>query len=162
MARIRLNDVLKLVISLIICQLAGFIGSLFTTPAIPSWYATLVKPSFTPPNWVFAPVWTTLFLLMGISAFLVWRKGIENPRVNLALRLFIIQLILNIIWSVLFFGLRSTLLGLVEIIILWTFILFTILYFFKVSKIAGILLLPYFVWVSFAAVLNFSIWRLNP
>jgi tryptophan-rich sensory protein len=99
---------------------------------------------------------------MGISAFLVWRKGIENPQVNLALRFFIIQLVLNSIWSVLFFGLRSPLLGLVEIIILWTIILLTILYFFKVSKIAGILLLPYFVWVSFATVLNFSLWRLNP
>lgn len=162
MGKLKSVDILKLVISLILCQLAGFIGSLFTTPAIPTWYETLNKPSFTPPNGVFAPVWTTLFLLMGISAFLVWRKGIENPRVNIALRLFIIQLILNIFWSVLFFGLRSPLLGLVEIIILWTSILLTILYFFKVSKIAGILLLPYILWVSFTAVLNFSIWRLNP
>jgi tryptophan-rich sensory protein len=162
MARIRLNDVLKLVISLIICQFAGFIGSLFTTPTIPTWYASLQKPTFNPPNWVFAPVWISLYFLMGISAFLVWRKGIENPQVNLALRFFIIQLVLNSIWSVLFFGLRSPLLGLVEIIILWTIILLTILYFFKVSKIAGILLLPYFVWVSFATVLNFSLWRLNP
>jgi tryptophan-rich sensory protein len=159
--KINLNDVLKLIISIIICQLAGVFGSIFTTPAIPSWYATLVKPTFNPPNWVFAPVWISLYFLMGISAFLVWRKGIENPRVNLALRLFIIQLILNSLWSVLFFGLRSPLLGLVEIIILWTSILLTILYFFKVSKIAGILLLPYILWVSFAAVLNFSIWRLN-
>ena len=162
MAKINLNDVLKLIISIIICQLAGVFGSIFTTPAIPSWYATLVKPTFNPPNWVFAPVWISLYFLMGISAFLVWRKGIENPRVNLALRLFIIQLILNSLWSVLFFGFRSPLLGLVEIIILWIFILLTILYFFKVSKIAGILLLPYILWVSFAAVLNFSIWRLNP
>ena len=162
MIKIKFAEILKLVISIIICESAGFIGSLFTTPAIPSWYATLVKPSFTPPNGVFAPVWTTLFLLMGISAFLVWRKGIENPRVNLALRLFIIQLILNSLWSVLFFGLRSPLLGFIEIMLLWTFILLTILYFFKVSKVAGILLLPYILWVSFAAVLNFSIWRLNP
>jgi len=160
--KINLNEILKLFLSIIICQLAGIIGSLFTTPAIPTWYATLVKPTFNPPNWVFAPVWTTLFLLMGISAFLVWRKGIENPRVNLALRLFIIQLILNSLWSVLFFGLKSPLLGFIEIMLLWTFILLTILYFFKVSNIAGILLLPYILWVSFAAVLNFSIWRLNP
>jgi tryptophan-rich sensory protein len=160
--KINLSEILKLFVSLTICQLAGVIGSLFTIPAIPTWYATLAKPTYNPPSWVFAPVWTTLFLLMGISAFLVWRKGIENPRVNLALRFFIIQLILNSLWSVLFFGLRSPLLGLVEIIILWIFILLTILYFFKVSKIAGILLLPYILWVSFAAVLNFSIWRLNP
>jgi len=160
--KINLNDVLKLIISIIICQLAGVFGSIFTTPAIPTWYAILQKPSFTPPNWVFAPVWTTLFLLMGISVFLVWRKGIENPRVNLALRFFIIQLVLNSIWSVLFFGLKSPILGFVEIILLWTFILLTILYFFKISRMAGILLLPYILWVSFAAVLNFSIWRLNP
>ncbi|HEX9911812.1 MAG TPA: TspO/MBR family protein [candidate division Zixibacteria bacterium] len=160
--KINLNEILKLIISLIICQLAGVIGSIFTTPAIPGWYAALVKPTLNPPNWVFAPVWTTLFLLMGISAFLVWRKGIENPRVNLALQFFIVQLVLNSLWSVLFFGLRSPLLGFVEIILLCFFILLTIVYFFKVTKIAGILLLPYFVWVSFATVLNFSLWRLNP
>ena len=160
--KINLSEILKLFVSLIICQLAGVIGSLFTTPAIPTWYATLVKPTFNPPNWVFAPVWTTLFLLMGISAFLVWRKGTGNPQVNLALRFFIIQLVLNSIWSVLFFGLKSPILGFVEIILLWTFILLTILYFFKISRMAGILLLPYILWVSFAAVLNFSIWRLNP
>jgi tryptophan-rich sensory protein len=160
--KINLNEILKLFISIIICQLAGVIGSVFTTPAIPTWYAALVKPSFTPPNWVFAPVWTSLYLLMGVSAFLVWRRGIENPKVNLALRFFIIQLVLNSLWSVLFFGLKSPLLGFIEIIILWVFILLTILYFFRVSKIAGILLLPYILWVSFAAVLNFSLWRLNP
>jgi benzodiazapine receptor len=160
--KVNLNDVLKLLASIIICQLAGVIGSLFTSPAIPTWYAALVKPTFNPPNWVFAPVWISLYFLMGISAYLVWRKGTENPRVNLALRFFIIQLILNSIWSVLFFGFRFPLLGFVEIILLFFFILLTVVYFFKVSKIAGILLLPYILWVSFAAVLNFSLWRLNP
>jgi benzodiazapine receptor len=159
--KINLNEILKLFINIIICQFAGVIGSVFTTPAIPTWYATLIKPSFTPPNWIFSPVWISLYLLMGISVFLVWRKGIENPQVNLALRFFIVQLILNSLWSVLFFGLRSPFLGLVEIIILWIFILLTILYFFRVSKTAGILLWPYILWVSFAAVLNFSLWRLN-
>jgi benzodiazapine receptor len=159
--RINLNEILKLVVSIIICQLAGVIGSIFTTTAIPVWYSTLIKPSFTPLNWIFAPVWTGLYLLMGISAFLVWRKGLDNRLVNSTLRLFIIQLILNTFWSILFFGLRSPLLGLVEIILLWVAILLTILSFFRVSKIAGFLLVPYILWVSFAAILNFSIWRLN-
>ncbi len=160
--KINLNEIPKLLISIIICQFAGVIGSVFTTPAIPTWYATLVKPSFTPPNWIFSPVWISLYLLMGISAFLVWRRGIENPQVNLALRFFIIQLVLNSIWSVLFFGLRSPLLGFIEIVLLWIFILLTVFYFFRVSKTAGILLLPYLLWVSFAAALNFSLLRLNP
>jgi benzodiazapine receptor len=159
--RINLNEILKLVVSIIICQLAGVIGSIFTTTAIPVWYSTLIKPSFTPLNWIFAPVWTGLYLLMGISAFLVWRKGLDNRLVNSTLRLFIIQLILNTFWSILFFGLRSPLLGLVEIILLLVAILLTILSFFRVSKIAGFLLVPYILWVSFAAILNFSIWRLN-
>jgi benzodiazapine receptor len=159
--RIRFNEILKLVVSIIICQIAGVIGSIFTTPAIPVWYASLIKPTFTPPNWVFAPVWTGLYLLMGISAFLVWRKGSDNHLVNSALRLFIIQLILNTFWSILFFGLRSPVLGFLEMILLWVAILLTILSFFRASKIAGFLLVPYILWVSFAAILNFSIWRLN-
>lgn len=151
----------KLITSIVICQLAGVIGSIFTRPAIPTWYATLEKPSFTPPNWVFSPVWITLFLLMGIAAFLVWNKGLSDEQVKIALGVFGVQLILNVLWSVMFFGLRSPLAGLIEISILWIAILLTILYFFKVSNMAGILLIPYILWVSFAAVLNFSIWRLN-
>jgi len=154
-------EILKLAISIIVCQLAGVIGSIFTTPAIPGWYAALVKPSFNPPNWVFAPVWTSLYLLMGISVFLIWRKGLDNHLVNSGLRIFIFQLILNTLWSFLFFGLRSPLLGFLEIILLWVAIVLTILSFFRVSKLAGILLLLYILWVSFAAILNFSIWRLN-
>lgn len=153
--------ILKLLISLIVCQSAGFIGSIFTTPAIPNWYVTLNKPSFTPPNWLFSLVWIFLFVLMGISAFLVWGKGFGDKRVRIALSIFAVQLILNILWSVVFFGLRSPLAGLIEIAILWMAILLTVLNFFKVSKIAGLLLLPYILWVSFATVLNFFIWRLN-
>jgi benzodiazapine receptor len=151
----------KLIVSIIICQLAGVIGSLFTTPAIPTWYATLKRPSFTPPNWVFSPVWITLFVLMGIAAFLVWNKGLNDQKVKMALSIFAVQLILNVLWSVMFFGLRSPLAGLSDIAALWVAILLTILCFFKVSNTAGILLIPYILWVSFAAVLNFSIWRLN-
>jgi tryptophan-rich sensory protein len=160
--KINLNEILKLVVSIIICQLAGFIGSIFTTPAIPGWYAALVKPTFTPPNWVFAPVWTSLYLLMGISAFLVWRKGLDNHLVDSGLRIFILQLFLNTLWSFLFFGLKFPFLGFLEIVLLWVAILLAILSFFRVSKLAGILLLPYLLWVSFAVILNFSIWRLNP
>ena len=154
-------EILKLVMSIVICQLAGVIGSVFTTPAIPTWYATLKKPSFTPPNWVFSPVWITLFVLMGIAAFLVWNKGLGDRWVKIALSIFAAQLILNVLWSVMFFGLRSPLAGLIDIAVLWIAILVTILYFLKVSNMAGILLIPYILWVSFAAVLNFSIWRLN-
>jgi len=156
-----LKDILKLIGIIIICQLAGFIGSLFTTPAIPTWYKTLTKPSFNPPNSIFSPVWITLFLLMGISLFLVWQKNHKDRKVKIALLFFAVQLVLNILWSILFFGLKSPLGAFIEIIILWFAILLTIIKFFKVSKPAGLLLLPYILWVSFAALLNFSIWNLN-
>ena len=148
-------------ISIAICLLAGVLGSVFTTPAIPTWYATLIKPSFAPPNWLFFPVWTALFIMMGISLFLVWQKGLENVQIKIAISIFGVQLILNVIWSAAFFGLRSPLAGLIEICILWIFILVTILKFMKISKTAGLLLIPYIFWVSFAAVINFFIWRLN-
>jgi len=156
-----LSDLLRLALSIAICQLAGFVGSIFTRTSVGTWYANLEKPSFTPPNWVFSPVWITLFVLMGIAAFLVWNKGLSDQRVKIALSIFAVQLILNVLWSVMFFGLRSPLAGLIEIAILWIAILLSIFYFLKVSNIAGILLMPYILWVSFAAVLNFSIWRLN-
>ena len=155
------KEVFTLVICILLCQCAGFIGSLFTRPSIPTWYATLDKPSFTPSNGVFSPVWITLFLLMGISLFLIWRRGLAERKVRVALGFFGAQLIFNILWSMLFFGLRSPLAGFVDIIVLWVAIALTIFYFLKVSKTAGILLLPYFVWVSFAAVLNGYLWRLN-
>ena len=158
----KIRDILKLIISIVACQCAGLVGSMFTMSAIPTWYATLEKPPFTPPNWLFAPAWGTLYLLMGISAFIVWRKGLENRWVRGALIVFLIQLILNALWSVVFFGLESPLYGIVVIVALWIAILFTILKFLKISRTAGVLLLPYILWVSFAAVLNISIWVLNP
>ena len=157
----KFTNVEKLVISIFICLLAGFIGSYFTSPAIPAWYATLQKPSFAPPNWVFFPVWTSLFIMMGVSLFLVWQKGWEDKKVKTAIYIFAGQLVLNALWSVAFFGLRSPITGLIEIIILWIAILATILSFMKISRTAAYLLIPYFLWVSFAAFLNFSIWRLN-
>jgi len=156
----KIKDILKLVISILICQLAGFLGSLVTTPAIQTWYETLKKPFFTPPNWIFSPVWISLFILMGISLFMVWRKQ-DHPLLKTTLIFFLIQLILNILWSVAFFGLRSPLLGLVDIILLWVAILWTIQHCLRVSRMAGLLLLPYLIWVSFAVALNFSLWLLN-
>lgn len=147
-------------VSIILCQLAGFLGSFFTTPAIPTWYQALHKPSFTPPNWIFGPVWISLFLLMGISLFYVWQRP-DHPQFKKALIFFFVQLILNVLWSLAFFGLRSPLLGLIDIVLLWIAILFTIQNFFKVSRFAGVLLLPYLLWVSFATLLNFSLWMLN-
>ena len=157
----KLTSVLKLTASIILCQLAGFLGSLFTMPAISTWYQTLNKPIFVPPNWIFSPVWISLFILMGISLFMVWRRQ-DHPQLKTAFIFFSVQLILNIFWSAAFFGLRSPLLGLMDIILLWITILLTVLNFLKISKVAGLLLLPYLLWVSFATLLNFSLWVLNP
>jgi len=161
MKKTKAIEIGKLVISIIICQMAGVIGSVFTTPSIPTWYATLKKPSFTPPGWLIGSVWITLFFLMGISAFLVWRKGLNKQQVKIALTVFAVQLILNALWSVAFFGFQSPLAGLVVISVLWIAILLTILKFLKVSRPAGLLLLPYILWVSFAALLNTSIFAIN-
>jgi len=155
------RDIVKLVVSIIACLAAGAIGSIFTREAIPTWYATLEKPSFTPPNWLFAPAWALLYLLMSIAAFLVWRRGLENRQVRIALIVFLIQLILNALWSVVFFGLESPLYGLIVISALWVAILFTVLKFFRISSVASVLLWPYLLWATFAAVLNVSIWLLN-
>jgi benzodiazapine receptor len=156
------RDILKLIVSIVICQGAGGIGSAFTSPAITTWYATLNKPAFTPPNSVFAPVWITLYLLMAIAVFLVWRKGLKTEGVKSAFIIFWVQLVLNVLWSVVFFGLKSPLAGVVVIILLWLAILLTIISFFRISRPAGGLLIPYIVWVSIAASLNVGIWTLNP
>jgi len=152
----------KLVVSIIGCQLAGYLGSLVTRPAISTWYASLKKPSYGPPDSVFGPVWISLYLLMGIAVFLVWRQTLARSGVKAALLFFVIQLILNAIWPFLFFGLRSPLLGLADILLLWLAIVLTIILFYRVATPAALLLIPYILWVSFAAVLNFGIWRLNP
>jgi benzodiazapine receptor len=161
MGKGRGSEILKLVISIVVCQLAGWVGSIFTRPAIPAWYASLRKPFCTPPDWVFAPVWIGLYILMGIAVFLVWRTGWHEKQTQMALVLFSVQLILNALWSFLFFGLRSPLAGLIEISILAVVILFTIQSFLKINRTAGILLIPYFLWVAFASGLNLSIWVLN-
>lgn len=156
------KDIGKLVGSIAACEGAGGIGSIFTMSAIPTWYAALEKPAFTPPNAVFGPVWATLYLLMGIAIFLIWRKGLEVEGVKPAFIIFWVQLVINVLWSVVFFGLKSPLAGMVVIIILWFAILFTIIRFFKISKVAGGLLIPYIAWVSIASYLNVGVWMLNP
>jgi tryptophan-rich sensory protein len=140
---------------------AGLVGSIFTTPSIPTWYASLVKPAFSPPNYVFGPVWSILFLLMGISAYLVWKEGFGKKKVKIALKIFFVQLALNTLWSILFFGLKSPMVSLAEIILLWVLIFITIKKFYEISKIAGSLLIPYILWVTFASILNLSIVLLN-
>jgi benzodiazapine receptor len=156
-----LKDIWKLVVSIVASLAAGAIGSIFTGPAILTWYTTLVKPPFNPPNWIFGPVWTLLYVLMGVAAFLVWRKGTGNRQIRLALVVFLVQLVLNTLWSVAFFGLASPLYGLIVISVLWVAILVTIVLFFRISEVSSILLWPYLLWVSFATVLNSSIWLLN-
>ncbi|HUV80126.1 MAG TPA: TspO/MBR family protein [Candidatus Bathyarchaeia archaeon] len=155
------KDILKLIASIFVCQLAGMIGAVATSASIQTWYVTLNKPFFTPPNWLFAPVWLTLYTLMGISLFLVWRLGVHDRHVQIALAIFGIQLLLNAFWSIAFFGLRSPLAGLSVILILWIAIAATIVKFLPLSKPAGLLLIPYILWVSIAAALNVAIVLLN-
>jgi len=151
----------KLAISIVICQCAGIIGSFFTRRSIPEWYAFINKPAFNPPNWVFAPAWVSLYTLMGISAFLVWRKGLRNPGVRSALMIFLLQLVLNSLWSIVFFGGRSIKGGLAVIALLWLAILWTIIRFFRISRPSAALLFPYIAWVSFAFFLNAALLILN-
>ena len=154
-------DIIKLIISIVACEGAGGIGAIFTTPAIPTWYAGLKKPTFTPPNSVFGPIWITLYLLMGVAVFLVWREGLGQEGVTIAFIIFWAQLVLNILWSVIFFRLKSLFGGMVMILLLWIAILINIITFFGVSPLAGWLLIPYIIWVSIAANLNVQVWKLN-
>ena len=145
----------KLILAIVICQLAGIIGTIFTFSAIPNWYDGLVKPSFSPPNWLFGPVWTLLYTLMGIAAY--WIYNIDKN----ALKVFGVQLVLNTIWSIIFFGFHSTLGGLVLIIFLWLAIVLTIVKFYSIDKKSALVLLPYLLWVSFASILNYYLFILN-
>lgn len=156
-----INSFLKLAIAIVVSEFAGIIGSIFTVSAIPTWYATLVKPTLNPPSWIFGPVWTILYALMGIAAFLVWKKGWDRKDVRKALAVFGLQLVLNAVWSIIFFGLHSPLWALVDIILMWLAIVWTMVLFYKISKPAMWLLVPYILWVSFATYLNYSIWILN-
>jgi len=156
-----LKDAGKLLLAIIVCNLAGAIGAIFTFASIPTWYATLIKPEFNPPNWVFGPVWTILYTLMGISLYIIWKKHEEGKNAKPALTIFSIQWFLNALWSILFFGLQSPLYGLIGIIPLWISIALMIKEYYPLSRNAALLQIPYLLWVSFATILNASIWMLN-
>lgn len=179
-----MKNIFKFILSITICELAGIIGSFFTAPAIGGWYAGLNKPAFTPAGSVIGAVWTALFFLMGISLYLVWAKNwevklpVQNSKIkawnrisqklftgtwreeNIVL-IFSIQLALNVLWSYLFFALKSPGLAFFELLMLWFAIEYTIINFFRVSKPAGYLLIPYILWVTFAGYLNYTIWMMN-
>jgi benzodiazapine receptor len=156
-----MKNTLKLVAAVALPLAVGFVAGRVTAPAVLAWYPALAKPSFTPPSWVFAPVWTVLYVAMGVAAWLVWRRGLAAPGVEEALGVFVLQLALNGLWSVLFFGLRSPAAGLLDIAALWLALLVCTVLFFRQSAPAGWLLVPYVAWVSYAGALNASIWALN-
>lgn len=151
------SQIIALVLLLVLCFAVAGVGGWVTAPSIPSWYAGLLKPSWTPPGWIFGPVWSVLYLCMAVAAWLAWRKSNDV----LPMVLFAIQLALNAAWSWLFFGLHSPGLAFLDIVLLWIAIGGTAVVFWRRSPVAGLLFLPYFAWVSFAAALNFAIWRLN-
>ena len=157
-----IGSTVRLVIACGVSLAAGAIGSLAVTgQGFSSWYAAIEKPGFTPPSWVFGPVWTVLYLLMGVAAFLVWQRGLGSRLVRIALVWFLVQLALNAAWTPVFFGLHRIGLAVVVIVLLWAAIVVTMYWFFRVSRPAGMLFVPYLLWVSFATVLNAAIWHLN-
>ncbi|QED38231.1 tryptophan-rich sensory protein [Antarcticibacterium arcticum] len=156
-----LNVFVKIFLALAICLFIGFMASLATQVGITDWYPTLNKPWFNPPDWIFGPVWGMLYVLMGIAAGIVWSKGFYHKWVKTALYHFMFQLLLNGAWSILFFGLKEPFWALLDIVALFVILIFTIKWFKIVSDTAAYLLIPYAVWVLFAAILNFEIWRLN-
>lgn len=156
-----MNKLLKLIVLILVSEAVGLISAPIAISSIQTWYVTLNKPSFSPPNWIFGPVWTVLYFLMGVAAYLIWDKGLKNKKVMLALKYFLLQLFFNFLWSILFFGLHSPVLALIDIALLWVMIVITTFKFYKISKPAAYLLLPYLFWVSFASILNLSIVILN-
>ncbi len=157
-----MNKVFRIIVVVFICLIVGYVSGMVTRSSITTWYPTLIKPSFNPPNWVFAPVWTSLYIMMGIAAGLVWNQIASNKELVIkALQFFAFQLVLNALWSYLFFGLHNLMLASIEVVLLWLLIFETYTQFTKINKIAGYLLLPYLAWVSFASILTFSIWWLN-
>lgn len=161
------KDILKLVLSVAICQGAGLIGTVFTVSSISNWYNLLNQPAFRPPNWLFGPVWTTLYTLMGISFYLIWIKLKDSKYNNkaklirMSLMIFLIHLFFNATWSIIFFGLHNIFLALINILVIWMFIVILITKFWILDKRAAVMLIPYLAWVSFATILNYSIWILN-
>jgi tryptophan-rich sensory protein len=158
---IRTQDIVGLVVAVAIPLAVGAVGGVATSSSVSTWFPTLAKPPWNPPNWLFGPVWTLLYVLMGVAVWLVWRKGFDAPGVRSALILFGVQLLFNLGWSVVFFGLRRVGWGLIEIVVTWVLILATLIAFYRLRPAAGWLLAPYQLWVTFATALNASIWWLN-
>lgn len=154
-----MRSLFRFIVSVVLCEGVGLLGGLFTASSVSSWYPLLNKPSFNPPGWIFGPVWTTLYLLMGVSLFLAWQSK-KKGRV-LAFTVFGVQLGLNFLWSLLFFGLRCPGCAFLEIIVLWISIVLTMVLFFRISRTASLLFIPYLLWVSFASVLNYYLFVLN-
>jgi len=152
-----MKNIWKFTISILLPLLVGFIGGIFTASSVSVWYVGLSKPAFNPPSWIFGPVWTILYLMMGISLYLIWIKKFDKK----ALTFIGIQLILNLLWSLIFFGMKMPGLAFIEIVLLLIAILFTMIYFYRINKVSTYLLIPYILWVSFAAVLNYFIFLLN-
>lgn len=158
----QLNKTTKIIVLIVTCTAVGYFSSMATMSSVKTWFPTLAKPFFNPPSWVFAPVWSLLYVMMAVAAGLVWnRSDHQKEEVKKALIFFAIQLALNALWSILFFGLRNPFLALIEIVLLWLMIYETYLKFAKIDKISGYLFIPYVAWVSFASILNASIWWLN-
>lgn len=157
-----IREIPKWIVSIIIVYIAGAIGTLFTLKEITTWYVYLAKPGWAPPNWVVGPIWSTLYILIGTALFLIWRKGLGRKDVQMALVVFAVQLIINVAWSLVFFGSHSIFGGLVMVILLWIAILINIFVFYRISKPAGLLLIPYLVWVTIAAYLQYNLFILNP
>ncbi len=162
----KIRNYIQLFFAITLSQSAGLLGTIFTVDAVAVWYPTLVKPTLNPPSWVFGPVWTVLYVLMGVASFIIWRiyeesSGAKKRFAGMALILFVFQLGLNAWWSVIFFGQQQLGLALLEIICMWLAIVATMYYFAKLSRTAVWLLVPYVVWVSFASYLNYSLWMLN-
>ena len=156
-----MKSLARFVASILVCFLPGTIGSWFTYPAIAGWYAYVNKPFFNPPNWIFGPVWSLLYLLMGISLFLVWQSKGKKKVLQEAYKLFFLQLGLNTLWSLIFFGLKNPTFAFLEVLLLWASIYATMRIFLKINRTAGLLLVPYLLWVSFATCLNLAIVLLN-
>lgn len=152
------SNLVRFAASVIVCEAAGIVGSIFTISAIPTWYAALNKPWFTPPNWLFAPVWLTLYFLMGATLYLLWGR---RPQSNAPLLAFGVQLVLNIAWSVVFFGAHELFYGFVVIAALWVAILLTMALSYRITRSAVALLTPYILWVTIASSLNYYVWLLN-
>lgn len=157
-----MNKYTKISIFVATCIGIGYLSGIVTQSSVNTWFPTLIKPTFNPPNWLFAPVWSFLYILMGVAAGLVWNRiDFEREAVRKALLFFAIQLALNAGWSLIFFGLKNPFLAMIEIVLLWLMIYETYMKFGKIDKIAGYLFIPYLLWVSFATALNASIWWLN-